>query len=111
MVDMLELQKAVYQNKVDHDFNLTDIPLEFCLLYGEVSEALGALLRKNGEGFGEELADIAIYLLGIAQITGVNLEAEILAKMEKNRKRKYVRLENGAQVKIGEENAAEGKRE
>lgn len=112
MVDLRQLQKDVYQNKVDHDFNVTDLHLEFCLLYGEVGEALQALMRKSGEGFGEELADVAIYLLGIAQITGVDLESEILKKMDKNRKRKYKRLENGVLVKEeGQENEAEGARE
>lgn len=34
-----ELQKKIYQNKVNKGFNTTDIPKEFCLLYGEVGEA------------------------------------------------------------------------
>ena len=40
------------------------------------------------------------YLLGLAEITGVDLESEILRKMEKNRKRVYRRLENGVLVKV-----------
>ena len=28
-----ELQKKIYQNKVNKGFNTTDIPKEFCLLY------------------------------------------------------------------------------
>ena len=68
MVDLKALQKAVYQNKVDHNFNVTDIPFEFCLLMTEVAEAFRS--RDTGE-YGEELADIAIYLLGLAEIGGV----------------------------------------
>lgn len=97
MVDLRELQRAVYKNKVDHNFNITDIPLEFCLLSGEVAEAFRA---RGNEDFGEELADIAIYLLGIAEICHVDLEAEILKKMEKNRHREYVQLEDGSWTKI-----------
>ena len=38
MEDWKELQRQAYQNKVDHGFNVTDVPMEFCLLYGEVGE-------------------------------------------------------------------------
>ncbi len=46
-----------------------------------------------------ELADIAIYLLGIAEITGIDLQKEILRKMEINEKRQYKRV-NGVLTKI-----------
>ena len=42
MEDWKELQRQAYQNKVDHGFNVTDVPMEFCLLYGEVGEAYQA---------------------------------------------------------------------
>ena len=48
---------------------------------------------------GEELADVAIYLLGLAEMTGVDLQGEIEAKMAKNASRVYRRLPNGALVK------------
>ena len=38
-MDLKAIQKAVYQNKVDKGFNVTDVNKEFCLLYGEVAEA------------------------------------------------------------------------
>lgn len=97
MVDLKELQKIVYQNKVDHNFNVTDIPFEFCLLMTEVAEAFRS--RDTSE-YGEELADIAIYLLGLAEIGGVDLEKEILKKIEKNRKRKYFQNPDGTWSKI-----------
>ena len=34
-----QLQKDVYQNKVNHGFNVTDLNMEFCLAYGELGEA------------------------------------------------------------------------
>lgn len=37
-----EIQKRIYENKVAKGFNTTDIPKEFCLLYGEVAEAFDA---------------------------------------------------------------------
>ena len=74
-----EMQKAIYQNKIDHQFNVTNIEKEFLALYGEVGEAFDAY-RKQQE-VGEELADVAIYLLGLAEILSIDLEAEIHKKM------------------------------
>lgn len=82
------MQKAVYQNKVDHGFNVTDVNMEFCLLYGEVAEAYEAW-RKKKDSVGEELADVAIYLLGLAEILNVDLKGEIERKMSINEGRHY----------------------
>lgn len=93
MVELKELQRLVYQNKVDHGFNTTNVEFEFCLAYGELGEAYQAYLKHKPD-LGEELADVAIYLLGISQILGIDLEQEILHKMEKNRKRTYHKVGN-----------------
>ncbi|MBQ8953804.1 MAG: hypothetical protein IJ048_06780 [Clostridia bacterium] len=87
-----EMQKAVYQNKLDHHFNVTDVNLEFNLLYGEVAESFDAWNKKR-DSVGEELADVAIYLLGISEILGVDLQGEIERKMEKNRRRVYQEID------------------
>jgi len=83
-----EIQKQIFANKVAKGFNTTDIPKEFCYLYGEVGEAYDAWLRSKGD-FREELADIAIYLLGLCEILGVSLADQIEKKMDKNKKREY----------------------
>ena len=87
-MDLKTIQKIVYQNKVDKGFNVTDVNEEFCLLYGEVSEAYEAW-RKKKDDLGEELADIAIYLLGLSEILGIDLSSEIENKVEINRNREY----------------------
>jgi len=97
MVDLKKLQKDVYQNKVNHGFNVTDLNMEFCLAYGELGEAYMAWLKKKDD-LGEELADVAIYLMGISEILGLDLEKEIIHKMEKNAKRVYKNI-NGVLVK------------
>ena len=74
------------------------MPLEFCLLQGEVAEAFDAW-RKGREDVGEELADIAIYLFSLAEMTGVDLQAEVEAKLAKNAARAYRQLANGVLVK------------
>lgn len=100
-MDLEQMQKRVYQNKLNKGFNVTDVPKEFCYLYGEVAEAYDAYL-KNKEDLGEELADIAIYLLGLSEILGYNLKEQIEYKMQKNEKRiykkvgkSYIKIENG----------------
>ena len=55
--------------------------------------------RKHKEDLGEELADVAIYLLGISEILGFDLEKEILKKIEINSKREYKKV-NGVNIKI-----------
>ena len=93
-MNLKEMQKEILQNKINKGFNTTDINKEFCLLYGEVSEAYDAY-RKNKD----DLGDIAIYLLGISEILGKNLEEEIINKIEINKNRKYKRV-NGTMIKI-----------
>jgi NTP pyrophosphatase (non-canonical NTP hydrolase) len=97
-VDVRSAQKLVMENKHIKGFNTTDVPLEFCLLQGEIAEAFDAW-RKNRSDVGEELADAAIYLLGLADMVGADLQGEIEAKMVKNAARAYHRLPNGVLVK------------
>ena len=100
MIDLKALQKDVYANKVAKGFNVEDVHLEFNYLYGEVAEACEAY-RKKKPDLGEELADVAIYLLGLAEILNVNLEQEILAKHEKNKQREYAKV-NGVLTRTKE---------
>ena len=82
------LQKRAYENKLAHNFNVTDVNLEFCLLYGEVAEAYDAWNKELGN-VDEELADVAIYLLGLAEILDIDLGEAIMKKMATNEKRVY----------------------
>lgn len=93
-----EMQKEVYKNKLEKGFNVTDVPKEFCLLYGEISEAYEAY-RKKKDDLNEELADIAIYLLGLSEILNIDLEKEIENKMKKNKNREY-KVINGVTTRI-----------
>lgn len=98
MIDLKQLQKRVYKNKVSKGFNVTDINKEFCFIYGEVSEACEAYMKKKDD-LGEELADVALYLLGLSEILGINLEEEILNKMDKNEQRHYIE-KDGVMIKV-----------
>ena len=96
-MDFKQLQKDVYQNKINHGFNITDLNMEFCLAYGELGEAYMAWLKKKDD-LGEELADVAIYLMGISEILGLDLGKEIEQKIKKNAKRIYKNV-NGVLIK------------
>lgn len=98
MVDLRKLQKDIQQNKLDKGFNVTDINKEFCLTYGEVAEAYEAWKKKKDD-LSEELADVAIYLLGLSEILGIDLEDEIQKKVYKNSKRKY-KIINGVNTRV-----------
>lgn len=97
MIDLKEKQKEVYQNKLNKGFSL-DPNYNFNLLYGEVAEAFDAYNKKK-EDLGEELADIVIYTLGLAEIFGIDLEKEINHKIIKNAKRIY-KVVDGKTIKI-----------
>lgn len=88
MVDLKELQKEIYRNKLEKGFNTTDVALEFCRAHEELSEAFSKF-NKNQTGVAEEFADVAVFLLGMSEILGFDLEKELVSKIEKNKKRKY----------------------
>ena len=88
MVDLKELHKEIMRNKIEKGFNTTDIALEFCRAHEELSEAFSKH-NKGQEGVAEELADVAIFLLGMCEILGYDLEKELVRKVEVNKGRIY----------------------
>lgn len=99
-MDLKSIQKEIYQNKVNKGFNVTDVNKEFCLTYGEMAETYEAW-RKHKDDLGEELADVAIYLLGLSEILGIDLEDEIQKKVYKNSRREY-KVIDGVNTRVKE---------
>jgi NTP pyrophosphatase (non-canonical NTP hydrolase) len=97
-VDIRAAQKLAWENKLAKGFNTTNVPLEFCLLSGEIAEAFDAW-RKGRQDAAEELADTAIFLLGLAEMIGADLQEAVEAKLAANEARVYRRLPNGVLVK------------
>jgi len=91
MIDLKELQKAVMQNKIEKGFNTTDVAREFCRAHEELSEAYSKY-EKEENGVAEEFADVAIFLLGMCEMLGYDLEKELVFKIEKNKKRQYKKI-------------------
>ena len=57
------------------------------LFHTEVSEATEAVRHRDKDNFEEELADVVIRVASVAHGLGIDLDARIAEKMEKNRKR------------------------
>lgn len=85
-------------------FNPSDWPLEsdlmallksrfiathIALIHSEVSEALEALRKGDGNNFAEEMADIIIRVTSVSAGLGIDLDAEVEKKMEINRGRGF----------------------
>ncbi|UNM16659.1 hypothetical protein J4032_22150 [Streptomyces formicae] len=93
-----DAQKLAWQNKLTKGFNTTDIALEYGLLNAEAGEAFTAW-RKGLADAGEELADVFLYLVSIAQMQNVDLAEEVARKIQKNTRRVYKPGPNGALVR------------
>ncbi|MBP6060714.1 MAG: hypothetical protein KA515_01765 [Candidatus Pacebacteria bacterium] len=88
MIDLKILQEEVIRNKKEKGFNMTDTALEFCRAHEELSEAFSKF-NKNEPGVAEEFADVMIFILGMCETMGFNLEKELVRKIDINKKRKY----------------------
>jgi NTP pyrophosphatase (non-canonical NTP hydrolase) len=75
--------------------------LEFGLLTAEVGEAFTAW-RKRLPDLGEELADIVIYAMALAEMNHLDLDTETENKIAKNSARVYRRDSHGVPVRIAE---------
>jgi len=98
-VDIRSAQKLAWDNKINKGFNTTNVPLKLGLLTAEVGEAFTAW-RKDLSDFGEELADVFLYLAAIAEMNGLDLQTEVQQKIAKNCERTYARNEQGVPVRV-----------
>ena len=98
-MDILELTKAMhdfvrsqgwYEPNSPRPQTLRNLAISLNLEASEVLEYFQWNDRLNDEqALGEELADVALYLLQIASIAGIDLEKAILQKLKRNYSRKW----------------------
>lgn len=93
-MDIAEVQRQAWANKLAKGFNTADVALEFGLLTAEIGEAFTAW-RTRDAGLGEELADVLIFLVGVAEMTRTDLAAEVERKLAINAARQYRRDSQG----------------
>jgi NTP pyrophosphatase (non-canonical NTP hydrolase) len=86
MKSIKEWQKIITEYAVDHGFNWTprDIDTMLLRIHSEVSEASEAARDENKEELAAEMADIFIRLANACEVMGIDLEAEVTKKHEKN---------------------------
>ena len=121
-MDLRRIQDLAWENKVDKGFYTSDVAEEFGLLELEVSEAFSAWRKGRPPGrwwqrllrlrprvrlggsalraVASELADVLIFLVSLAAMLGIDLQAAVEAKLAENKGRVYRELPNGTHVKV-----------
>ncbi len=86
-----EMQQEAHRNSREKGFWDTppNLAEKLALIHSEVSEALEELRKPDSPGIGEELADVVIRVMDLAEYLGINLELEIAQKMERNKLRAH----------------------
>lgn len=88
-IDLLMSHKEFY-NRAEDTANVNNaIGNMLMLIVSELGEALEGLRKADYINFHEELADVAIRLADLCGGLDIDLEAEIIKKMEKNKQRPY----------------------
>lgn len=98
-----DMQKEAYRNSAEHgfhdDFPESNTPLRLMLIVSELSEALeehraGTPMlyfsdKGKPEGVAPEIADAVIRLGDLAETLGIDLQREVVRKMNYNRTRPF----------------------
>ena len=95
-MNLSEIQKRIYQNKINRGFNVTDIGKEIILMTEELGELAKAYKNSNKKSAKEinnkdeildAIGDLMIYCLGLYEMIGVDGEAilEKIIKSNENR--------------------------
>ena len=86
MLSIKEWQEKITKYAIDHGFNWTpnDIDTMLLRIHSEVSEASEAARDEDMEALSEEMADVFIRLANACEVMGIDLEAEVQKKHEKN---------------------------
>jgi len=95
-MELKELQKKIYQNKVDRGFNITDIGKEIVLMTEELGELAKSFKKSdkktakeisNKDEMADAIGDLMVYCIGLCEMLGLNAE-EVLEKIVENNKKR-----------------------
>ena len=92
-MELKELQKLVMDQAKAKGFGTKEdeviVAEKIALIHSEVSEMYEAYRKKKQGEFEEELGDVIQRVLHLAGIFKIDVEKEILKKLEKNESRKW----------------------
>lgn len=99
-MDIKDVQMQAWTNKVIKGFCLDNVQQEFALTFAELGEAFTAWMRNDTRHeLGSELADVLIYLTGIATMCEIDLDDAVRDKLAVNATRIYRRTSSGKLIK------------
>jgi NTP pyrophosphatase (non-canonical NTP hydrolase) len=83
-------RQQTLRNNSPRQQTLRNLAISLCLEGAEILEHFQWNdTTENPEGLAEELADVALYLLQIASVAEIDLEAAILQKLNRNYQRTW----------------------
>lgn len=90
LMDKFVSAKGWYESSTKRPQNPKNIAVSLSIEIGEILEHVQWVDEpKDIEAFGQELADVALYLLQLAKVTNIDLEHEIIKKLELNHGREW----------------------
>jgi NTP pyrophosphatase (non-canonical NTP hydrolase) len=98
MIDLRELQQEIYNNKVRHGWNVTDVGKEIVLMVEELGELAHAYKNSNKlpareidqrAEITDAIGDLMVYCLGLSEMMGVNAEEVLTQIVENNKSRSH----------------------
>jgi 8-oxo-dGTP diphosphatase len=85
--------KGWYKQGSQREQSPRNLAISLCLEAAEVLEHFQWTDScNNKKELGEELADVSLYLLQLASVSGIDLEKAILEKLSKNAKREWTEV-------------------
>ena len=98
MIDLIQLQRDIYQNKINRNFNVTDVGKEIVLMVEELGELARAYKNSDKlpapdishkEDMVDAIGDLMIYCLGLCEMLDVNSEDVLRTIVEQNKTRTH----------------------
>ncbi|MDF1514925.1 MAG: MazG nucleotide pyrophosphohydrolase domain-containing protein [Anaerolineae bacterium] len=98
MINLQELQRKIYQNKVNRNFNVTDVGKEIVLMVEELGELANAYKRSDQKpapdisekvDMVDAIGDLMIYCLGLCEMLEVDSEDVLQATVTRNENRSH----------------------
>ncbi|MFH1505761.1 MAG: MazG nucleotide pyrophosphohydrolase domain-containing protein [archaeon] len=93
-MDLVKLQKEIFENKVKRGFNVTDVGKEIVVMVEELGELARAYKNSdkkpareisNKDNMEDAVGDLMVYCLSLCEMLGLNSE-EVLQKIVNNNK-------------------------